>query len=65
MMGHPQGRIWIDIQLDRLAFAREVIELAGFDRLPNLSLRDGFPLVQTSVCHKRRYRYYWSRHDQC
>ena len=65
MMRHPQGRIRIDIQLDWLAFAREVIELAGFDRLPNLALCDGFPLVQISVCHKRRYRYYWCRHDQC
>jgi len=64
-MLHPQARIAIDIELDRLALAREVIELAGLDHLPDLPLRDGFPLVQISVWHKRRYRYYWSRHDQC
>ena len=52
MMRHTQARIGIDIELDRLALAREVIELAGFDRLPDLALRDGFPLIQTSVCHK-------------
>ena len=48
MMRHPQARIGVDIELDRLALAREVIELAGLDRLPNLPLRDGFPLIQTS-----------------
>jgi hypothetical protein len=51
-MRHPQARVGIDIELDRLALAREVIELAGLDRLPNLAVRDGFTLVQSSVCHK-------------
>ena len=54
MMGHPQAGIGVDIQLDGFAFAREVFELPGFDRLPYFALRDGFPLVQSSVCHKRR-----------
>ena len=54
MMRHPQARVGIDIQLDRLALTREVIERAGLDRLPDLPLRDGFPLVQSSVCHKGR-----------
>lgn len=52
MMRHPQARIRVYIELDWLALAREVIELASLDRLPNLSLRYGFPLIQTSVCHK-------------
>jgi len=46
-MRHPEARVRIDIQLDGLAFVREVIELAGFDRLPDLALCDGLPLVQT------------------
>ena len=52
MMRHPEGRIRVGIELDGLAFTREVIESAGFDGLPDLALRDGFPLVQISVCHK-------------
>ena len=49
---HPHARIRVDIQLDWLALVREVIELAGFDGLPDLALRDGFPLIQISVLHK-------------
>ena len=59
-MGHPEAGIGVGIELDRLAFTGEVIERAGFDGLPDLALRDGFPLVQISVCHKRRYRDYGS-----
>jgi len=56
-MRHPQAGIRIDIQLDGLTFIREVIELARLDRLPDLPLRDGFPLIQASVCHNSAQSY--------
>lgn len=51
-MRHPEARIGVGIELDGLAFTGEVVEGSGFDGLPDLALRDGFPLVQISVCHK-------------
>lgn len=51
VMRHPHAWIWVGIELNALPFVREVIELAGLDRLPDLTLRDRFPLVQISVWH--------------
>jgi hypothetical protein len=51
-MRHPEGGIGVGIELDGLAFGWEVIERAGLERLPDFAFRDGFPLVQVSVCHK-------------
>ena len=52
VMRHPHAWIRIGIEFHGPAFVREVIELAGLDRLPDLTLRDGFPLVQISVWHR-------------
>ena len=52
MMCHPHARIGVRIELDGLTLAREVIELTSLDGLPDLALRNGFPLIQISVLHK-------------